>query len=58
MLLGLWLMLGVCSLSVLGSCLVPVLTYGSEMIWREKESSRIWDNLRGLPSNRRMDNVK
>ena len=32
-LLGLWLMIGVCSLNVLGSCLlwlVPVLMYGSE----------------------------
>ena len=41
------------------SLLVPVLTYHSEtMIFREKESSRIWavqmDNLRGLLSIRRM----
>ena len=43
MLLGLWLMLGLCSLNVLvlhESSLVPDLTYGSEtMIWREKERS-------------------
>ena len=42
-LLGLWLMLVVCSLSVLGSSMVPVLTYGREtIIRREKEISRIW----------------
>ena len=44
-LLGLWLMLGVCSLSVFGSstkhCL-PFFLYGSEkMIWKEKRRSRI-----------------
>ena len=49
-LLGLWLMLEVCSLHE--SLLMPVLRYGSEkMIWRE-EKSRIWavqmDNIRGL----------
>ena len=42
--------------------LVPVLMYGSETIlWKEKERSRIravqMDNLRGLPSIRRMDRV-
>ena len=64
-LLGLWLMLGVCSLSVLESCIklfVPVLMYSSEsMIWREKKRSRIWavqvDNLIGLLGIRRMDKV-
>ena len=64
-LLGLWLMLGVCSLNARvfhGSLLVPVLSYGSEtMIWRGNERSRIWavemDNLRSLMSIRGMDNV-
>ena len=61
-------MLGVCSLQfecgkvMQESLLVPVLTYGSEiMIWREKEKSRIravqMDNLRGLLGIRRMDKV-
>ena len=46
-LLGLWFMSEVCSLSVLGSCLshsllVPVLIYCSAtMIWKEKEESRV-----------------
>ena len=44
-LLGLWLMLGVCNLSVLvlhNSLLMSILMYGSEtMIWRKKKS-RIW----------------
>ena len=41
-LLGLWLMLVISSLSVLESLLVPALTYGSEtMIWRKKERSMI-----------------
>ena len=70
MLLGPWLMLGVCSLSVLRSCmseyyylfLCRVLMYGSEtMIWREKERSRIralqMDNLGGLLGIRRMKKV-
>ena len=65
MLLGLWLMLGVYSLNVLGSCMslmVPVFRYGSKtMIWRKKESSRIravqMDSLRGLLGIRRMDKV-
>ena len=65
MLLGLWLMLGVCSLSLLvlhETLLVPVLMYGSEtMIWKEEERSRIravqMDNLRGLLSIRRTDKV-
>ena len=44
------------------SFLLPVLTYGSEtMIWREKESSRIWaiqmDKLRGLLGSRIMDKI-
>ena len=65
MLLGVWLMLGVCNLSVLvfhDSLLVPVLMYGSEtMIQRGKERSMIRtvqiDNLRGLLGIRRMDKV-
>ena len=45
-LLSLWLVLGVCSLIVLGvlyeTLLVPVLMYGSETrVWKEKERSRI-----------------
>ena len=63
MLLGLWLMLGVCSFSELvlhESLLVPVLTYGNEtMTWREKGRFRIsavqMNNLRGLLGIRRMD---
>ena len=60
MLLGLWLMLGVCSLTE--SLLEPVLTYSSEtMIRREEERSRIravqMDNIRGLVGIRRMDKV-
>ena len=44
------------------SLLVPVLTYGSEiMIWRKKERSRIWpvqmDNLMNLLGIRRIDKV-
>ena len=59
-------MLGVCSLSVLGSCIeslvVSVLMYGGEtMMWREKLRSSIkvvqMDNLRSLLSIRRMDKV-
>ena len=59
MLLGLWLMIRICSLNVFGpwmshSLLVTVLTYGSEtMIWREKERSMI----RGVLGIRRMDKV-
>ena len=67
-LLGLWLMLGVCIFSVLGSCTSQcsckflVLMYGSEtMIWKEKERSRIravqMDNLRGLLGIRKRDKV-
>ena len=63
-LIGLWLMLGVCSLSVLGSCmrLVPVFMYGSEaMIWKEEERSRIrvvqMDKIRSLLGIGRMDRV-
>ena len=49
-----WLMLGICSLRVLG--------YGSEtVLWEEKERSRIravqMDNLRGLLGIMRMDRV-
>ena len=56
-------MLGVCSLSVLESLLVPVLMCGSEtMIWKEKKRSRIravqMDNLRGLLGIRRMDKFR
>ena len=61
-------MLGICSLSVLESCMrhclqVPVLMYGSEtMLWREKERSRLravrMDNLRGLLGIRKMDSPK
>ena len=62
MLLGLWLMLGVCSLDVHESLLVPVHTHGSEtMIWREQERSRIrdvqMDNPRGLLGIRRIYKV-
>ena len=39
------------------SLLVPVLTYGSETIWREKERSVQVENLRGLLGIRRMDKV-
>ena len=51
----------VCSFSVLGSVVVPVLTYDSEkMIWKE-ERSRIrdvqMDDLIGLLGIRRMDKV-
>ena len=53
--LGPWLMLEICSLSVIvlyETSLVPVLMYGSEtMLWKE-ERSRVrtvqMDNLRGL----------
>ena len=65
MLLGLWLMLGVCSLSELRSCMSNCwclfLRMVKTMIWREKERSRIrvvhMDNLRGLLGIRRMDKV-
>ena len=57
MLLGLWLMLGVCSLSV------PILTNGSErMIFIEKERSRIKgvqkDNIKSLLDIRRVDKAQ
>ena len=61
-----YLMLGICSLSVLESCikhlLAPVLMYCSETIlWKQKERSRIRavqvDNIRGLLGIRRMDRV-
>ena len=53
MLLGLWLMLGVCSLSVL---VLHVLTYSSE---EERSKIRVvqTDNVRGLLGTRRMDKV-
>ena len=56
------LILGVCSLSVLWSLAVTVLTYGSEiMIWKEKQSSRIKavniEILRNLLGIRRMDKI-
>ena len=65
MALGPWLMLRICSLSVLvfhEISLVPVHTYGSEiMLWKKKERYRIravqMDNLRGLLGIRRMDRV-
>ena len=63
MLLCLYLMLGVCSLSVLvlyETLLLPVLMYGSETIWKEVRS-QIWavqmDYLRGFLGIRRMDIV-
>ena len=62
-LLCLYLMLGVCSLSVLvlyETLLLPVLMYGSETIWKEVRS-QIWavqmDYLRGFLGIRRMDIV-
>ena len=67
MLLGLWLILEVSSLSVarvLHKTLhVPVLMYRSEtMIWKEKERSRNMmvqrDKIRCLSGIRRMDSLK
>ena len=61
MLLGLWLMLGVCSLSALWSCMSHCWYLFLYMICREKERSRIMavqmDNLRGLLGIRRMEKV-
>ena len=41
--------------------MMPVLTYGSETIWRENERPRIWavqmDNLKRLVGIRRIDKV-
>ena len=62
---GPWLMLGICSLSVLvlhETLLAPVLIYGSEtMLWKQEERSRIravqMDNLKELLGIRRMDGV-
>ena len=59
MLLGLWLMLDVCNLSLLGSYM-PILISGSKtMIQKEEEMSRItvvqMDKLRDLLGIRRMD---
>ena len=55
---GPWLMLGVCSLSVLWSCMRHC---SSLLLWMEKERSRIravqMDNLRGLLGIRRIDKV-
>ena len=65
-LVGLWLMLGVCSFECARvlheTLLVPVLMYGSEtMIWKEEERSRIrvvqMDKIRSLLGIRRMDRV-
>ena len=64
--ISLWLMLGVCSLSVLRSWMSHcscLFLYGSEtVIWKEKERSRIrtvqMDNLRCLLGIRRMDKSK
>ena len=59
-------LLGICSLSVLESCmrhcLCPIFIYGSETIlWKEKERSRNtgvqMEKLRGLLGIRRMDRV-
>ena len=55
-------MLGICSLSVLETLLVPILMYGSEtMLRRERERSRVRavqnDNFRGLLGIRRIDRV-
>ena len=64
MLLGLWLMLGVFKLNVLGSCMnhysCPFLCMVNEaMIWKEKERSMVWavqiDSLRGLLGIRKMN---
>ena len=66
MLVGLWLMLGVCSFECARflheTLLVPVLMYGSEtMIWKEEESSSIravqMDKIKSLLGIRRMDRV-
>ena len=50
-----------CAMVLHKSLLVPVLMYDSEMIWREKERSRIravqMVNLRSLLGIRRMDKV-
>ena len=63
-LLGLWLILVVCSLSELvlhETLLEPALMYDCEtMIWKEKGRPRIRteiDNLRGLQGIKRMDKV-
>ena len=61
--LGPWLMLQICSLSVLvlhETLLVPLLTYGSETtLWKEKERSRVrvvqMDSLIGLLGIRRIE---
>ena len=65
MLLDLWLMLGVCSLSVLGSCMSHCsflfLFMVVRVILKKEERSRIravqMDNLKGVLSIRRMDKV-
>ena len=60
-LLGLWLMLGVCTLRVLHeSLLMPVLMYGSKtMIWKERSRIRTvqMNKLRDLLGIRRMGKV-
>ena len=64
MLLGLWLMLGVCGLSALGSCMSHCLCLVLYMVveWNENERSRIRavqrDKLRGLQDIRRIDKVQ
>ena len=62
MLVGLWLMPGVCRLSVLGSCMSHCwCLFLGIVVSQEKERSRIRalqvDNLRGLQGVRRMDKV-
>ena len=65
MILGLWLMLGVCSFSVLGSymrhCWCIFLYMNETMIWKEEESSRIRavqiDNIKVLLGIKKMDKV-
>ena len=65
MLVGLWLMVGFCSLSVLvlhETLLVSVLMYDSEtVIWKEEERSKIravqMVKIRSLLGIRRMDRV-
>ena len=65
MLISFWLMLGVCSLSVLGSCmsfcLCLFLCMAETMIWKEEEKSRIrvvqMDKIRSFLGIRIMDRV-
>ena len=59
MLLGLWLMLDVCNLSLLGSYMPILISDSKTMIQKEEEMSRItvvqMDKLRDLLGIRRMD---